>query len=38
MEFCTHNNTKDFKGTFGFDAEKEFRLKEMLKFQNMHKE
>lgn len=38
MLFGTYNNPKEFKGTCGFDLEKELRLKDMLKFKDVHKE
>lgn len=38
MLFGTYANPKEFKGTCGFDTEKELRLKDMLKFKDVHKE
>lgn len=38
MLFGTYENPKEFKGTCGFNTEKELRLKDMLKFKDVHKE
>jgi sterol desaturase/sphingolipid hydroxylase (fatty acid hydroxylase superfamily) len=38
MLFGTYQNPKEFKGTCGFDTEKELRLKDMLTFKDVHKE
>jgi hypothetical protein len=38
MLFGTYENPKEFKGTCGFDIEKELRLKDMLQFKDVHKE
>lgn len=38
MLFGTYENPKEFKSTCGFETEKELRLKDMLKFKDVHKE
>lgn len=38
MLFGTYENPKEFNSTCGFDTEKELRLKDMLKFKDVHKE
>jgi sterol desaturase/sphingolipid hydroxylase (fatty acid hydroxylase superfamily) len=38
MLFGTFENPKEFKGSYGFDTEKELRLKDMLQFKDVHKE